>query len=193
MLVIWKAVVGPATEYLLVEPSGQVYGVLARRDVDHAFADVQDRPGTVSHLDILGGPDRTWSGRRAAPPCRSAPAAADMTLVAKRGAAVVYPKDAAQIVAFADVFPGAQMLEAGADSGTLFCWLLAAGCWLLAAGCWLPALLWAVGEQSTLVSYERRPISGRSGLVSRAGTWLGGWLRRCFAVVRGFAVGPVVA
>ena len=28
----------PATEYLLVEPSGQVYGVLARRDVDHAFA-----------------------------------------------------------------------------------------------------------------------------------------------------------
>jgi CBS domain-containing protein len=29
-----------ATEYLLVEPSGQVYGVLARRDVDHAFAGV---------------------------------------------------------------------------------------------------------------------------------------------------------
>jgi Zn-dependent protease len=30
----------PATEYLLVEPSGQVYGVLATRDVDHAFAGV---------------------------------------------------------------------------------------------------------------------------------------------------------
>jgi Zn-dependent protease len=28
----------PATEYLLVEPSGQVFGVLATRDVDHAFA-----------------------------------------------------------------------------------------------------------------------------------------------------------
>jgi Zn-dependent protease/CBS domain-containing protein len=28
----------PATEYLLVEPSGQVYGVLAARDVDRAFA-----------------------------------------------------------------------------------------------------------------------------------------------------------
>jgi Zn-dependent protease/CBS domain-containing protein len=28
----------PATEYLLVEPSGQVYGVLAARDVDLAFA-----------------------------------------------------------------------------------------------------------------------------------------------------------
>ena len=30
----------PATEYLLVEPSGQVYGVLAARDVDDAFAGV---------------------------------------------------------------------------------------------------------------------------------------------------------
>lgn len=28
----------PATEYLLVEPSGQVYGVLATADLDHAFA-----------------------------------------------------------------------------------------------------------------------------------------------------------
>ncbi len=30
----------PATEYLLIESSGQVYGVLARRDVDHALAGV---------------------------------------------------------------------------------------------------------------------------------------------------------
>jgi Zn-dependent protease/CBS domain-containing protein len=30
----------PASEYLLVEPSGQVYGVLAARDVDHAFAGI---------------------------------------------------------------------------------------------------------------------------------------------------------
>ncbi|HZC39084.1 MAG TPA: site-2 protease family protein [Streptosporangiaceae bacterium] len=30
----------PATEYLLVEPSGQVYGVLAATDLDHAFAGV---------------------------------------------------------------------------------------------------------------------------------------------------------
>jgi len=58
----------------------------------------------------------------------------------KRGAAVVYPKDAAQIVAFADVFPGARVLEAGAGSGALSCWLLR-----------------AVGEQGTLVSFERRP------------------------------------
>ncbi len=30
----------PATEYLLVEPSGQVYGVLAAKDIDQAFAGV---------------------------------------------------------------------------------------------------------------------------------------------------------
>jgi CBS domain-containing protein len=30
----------PATEYLLIERSGQVYGVLARRDIDHALAGV---------------------------------------------------------------------------------------------------------------------------------------------------------
>jgi hypothetical protein len=30
----------PASEYLLVESSGQVYGVLAARDLDHVFAGV---------------------------------------------------------------------------------------------------------------------------------------------------------
>jgi Zn-dependent protease len=30
----------PATEYLLIEPSGQIYGVLAATDLDHAFAGV---------------------------------------------------------------------------------------------------------------------------------------------------------
>jgi Zn-dependent protease len=30
----------PATEYLLIEPSGQIYGVLASADLDHAFAGV---------------------------------------------------------------------------------------------------------------------------------------------------------
>jgi tRNA (adenine57-N1/adenine58-N1)-methyltransferase catalytic subunit len=43
-----------------------------------------------------------------------------------RGAAVVYPKDAAQIVAMADVFPGADVIEAGVGSGALTCSLLRA-------------------------------------------------------------------
>ena len=42
------------------------------------------------------------------------PLLADYTLAMKRGATIVYPKDAAQILAYADVFPGARVLEAGA-------------------------------------------------------------------------------
>ena len=56
-----------------------------------------------------------------------------------RGAAVVYPKDAAQIVAMADVFPGARVVEAGAGSGALTC-----------------SLLRAVGPHGLVSSYERR-------------------------------------
>lgn len=56
-----------------------------------------------------------------------------------RGAAVVYPKDAAQIVAFTDIFPGATVIEAGAGSGALTC-----------------SLLRAVGPHGRVVSYERR-------------------------------------
>ncbi|MBE7324448.1 tRNA (adenine-N1)-methyltransferase [Nocardioides sp. Y6] len=56
-----------------------------------------------------------------------------------RGAAVVYPKDAAQIVAMADIFPGATVVEAGAGSGALSC-----------------SLLRAVGPHGQLVSFERR-------------------------------------
>lgn len=56
-----------------------------------------------------------------------------------RGAAVVYPKDAAQIVAMADIFPGAHVVEAGVGSGALTC-----------------SLLRAVGPGGRVSSYERR-------------------------------------
>ena len=56
-----------------------------------------------------------------------------------RGAAVVYPKDAAQIVAQADIYPGARVVEAGVGSGALTC-----------------SLLRAVGPYGTVSSYERR-------------------------------------
>lgn len=56
-----------------------------------------------------------------------------------RGAAVVYPKDAAQIVAMADIFPGAKVVEAGVGSGALTC-----------------SLLRAVGPHGQVLSWERR-------------------------------------
>ena len=43
-----------------------------------------------------------------------------------RGAQVIYPKDAAQIVGFGDIGPGMRVLEAGAGSGALTCSLLRA-------------------------------------------------------------------
>src|SRR5206468_12204761 len=68
------------------------------------------------------------------------PLLADYVLSMPRGAQVVYPKDAAQVVAMGDVFPGARVLEAGAGSGALSCWLLR-----------------AVGPTGEVWSYELRP------------------------------------
>ena len=49
------------------------------------------------------------------------PLLSDYVLSMPRGAAVVYPKDAGQIVHMADIFPGARVVEAGVGSGALTC------------------------------------------------------------------------
>ena len=177
----------PASEYLLVEPSGQVYGVLATADLDHAFAgelrpctaalawpvithprgpfaagdqvqltDPKGRQhrlvlspgktfhthrGALAHDDLIGQPEGSVvTSTGGTPYVALRPLLADYALSMARGAAVVYPKDAAQIVGLADIFPGARVVEAGAGSGALSCWLLR-----------------AVGEAGCLISYERRP------------------------------------
>ena len=96
--------------------------------------------GSLAHDELIGSPEGSVvrsSGGTLYVALR--PLLADFTLAMTRGAAVIYPKDAAQIVAMADIFPGARVLEAGAGSGALSCWLLR-----------------AVGEAGLLVSYERR-------------------------------------
>jgi tRNA (adenine57-N1/adenine58-N1)-methyltransferase len=96
--------------------------------------------GGLSHDDLIGAPEGSVVKSSAGTPYVALrPLLADYTLAMSRGAAVVYPKDAAQIVALADVFPGARVLEAGAGSGALSCWLLR-----------------AAGPDGLLVSYERR-------------------------------------
>jgi tRNA (adenine57-N1/adenine58-N1)-methyltransferase len=67
------------------------------------------------------------------------PLLADFVLSMPRGAAVIYPKDAAQIITMGDICPGATVLEAGAGSGSLSC-----------------ALLRAVGPEGRVISYEVR-------------------------------------
>ena len=96
--------------------------------------------GSIAHDDVIGmeeGSVVRASGGMLYVALR--PLLAEYTVSMSRGAAVVYPKDAAQIVGLADIFPGARVLEAGAGSGALSCWLLR-----------------AVGEDGKLVSYERR-------------------------------------
>jgi tRNA (adenine57-N1/adenine58-N1)-methyltransferase len=96
--------------------------------------------GSIAHDDLIGSPEGSVvKSAGGTPYVALRPLLADFTLSMSRGAAVVYPKDAAQIIAMADMFPGAQVLEAGAGSGALSCWLLR-----------------AVGTEGLLVSYERR-------------------------------------
>jgi len=67
------------------------------------------------------------------------PLLVDYVMSMPRGAQVVYPKDAAQIVHEGDIFPGARVLEAGAGSGALTC-----------------SLLRAVGPDGQVISYDVR-------------------------------------
>jgi tRNA (adenine57-N1/adenine58-N1)-methyltransferase len=97
--------------------------------------------GLVAHDDIIGQPEGivvTSTGGTAYLAFRQL--LADYVLSMPRGATVVYPKDAAQIVQMADIFPGARVVEAGAGSGGLTC-----------------SLLRAVGATGSVSSYEMRP------------------------------------
>lgn len=96
--------------------------------------------GGISHDDIIGQHEGTV--------VRSSGAGdylcfrhlmVDHILSMPRGAAVIYPKDTAQILIEGDIFPGARVLEAGAGSGALSM-----------------ALLRAVGEHGEVISYEIR-------------------------------------
>lgn len=67
------------------------------------------------------------------------PLLSDFVMSMPRGAAIIYPKDSAQIVTMGDIFPGARVVEAGVGSGGLSMYLLR-----------------AIGDRGTLDSFERR-------------------------------------
>ena len=76
--------------------------------------------GVIPHDDLIGKPEGivvTSAGGTDYLALR--PLLSDYVLSMPRGATIVYPKDAAQIVAMADIFPGARVVEAGAGSGAL--------------------------------------------------------------------------
>ena len=96
--------------------------------------------GSIKHDELIGvseGSVVVSSGNMSYLALR--PLLLDFVLSMPRGAAVVYPKDAAAIVGLADVFPGAVVVEAGVGSGALTC-----------------SLLRAVGSSGYVYSFERR-------------------------------------
>jgi tRNA (adenine57-N1/adenine58-N1)-methyltransferase len=96
--------------------------------------------GVLEHDDLIGLPDGSvLTSAGGTPYLALRPLLADYVLSMPRGAQVIYPKDAAQIITMGDIFPGAKVLEAGAGSGALTC-----------------ALLRAVGPGGEVHSYELR-------------------------------------
>ncbi|GAB2514398.1 tRNA (adenine-N1)-methyltransferase [Paramicrobacterium agarici] len=96
--------------------------------------------GMIDHDDIVGRPDGSVITNSAGIDYLALrPLLVDFAMSMPRGAAIIYPKDAAQILAQADIFPGANVVEAGVGSGALSLWLLR-----------------AIGPEGTLTSFERR-------------------------------------
>lgn len=97
--------------------------------------------GDVLHDDIIGKPSGSVIANHNGDEYLALkPLLADYVMAMPRGAAIVYPKDAAQILVEGDIFPGAVVAEAGVGSGTLSSFLLR-----------------AVGEKGQLFSFELRP------------------------------------
>ena len=96
--------------------------------------------GILSHDDIIGLPDGSVvTNNVGVEHLALRPLLNDFVMSMPRGAAIIYPKDAAQILAQADIFPGATVVEAGVGSGALSLWLLR-----------------AIGPAGRLASFERR-------------------------------------
>ncbi len=96
--------------------------------------------GVLSHDLIIGVPDASVVvSSNGIEYLALRPLLTDFVMSMPRGAAIIYPKDAAQILGQADIFPGATVVEAGVGSGALSLWLLR-----------------AVGPAGRLLSFERR-------------------------------------
>lgn len=96
--------------------------------------------GHLEHDDIIGREEGfTLASSAGGEYLIFRPLLAEFVVSMPREAAVIYPKDAAQIVAMADIYPGARVVEAGVGSGALTC-----------------SLLRAVGPLGTVTSFERR-------------------------------------
>jgi tRNA (adenine57-N1/adenine58-N1)-methyltransferase catalytic subunit len=119
----------------LSDPKGRLHTVTLE-----AGKQFHTHRGAIEHDALIGAPEGSVVASTAGTQYLALrPLLTDFVLSMPRGAAVIYPKDAAQIVAMGDIFPGATVLEAGAGSGSLTC-----------------SLLRAVGPTGRVISYEVR-------------------------------------
>ncbi|WP_144877609.1 tRNA (adenine-N1)-methyltransferase [Microbacterium sp. 1.5R] len=119
----------------LTGPKGRLHTVTLRED-----GELHTHHGVLRHRDLIGLPDGSVVANSSGHEYLALrPLLRDFAMSMPRGAAIVYPKDAAQIVMQADVFPGAVVVEAGVGSGALSL-----------------SLLRAIGPAGRLVSFERR-------------------------------------
>ncbi|PMD06254.1 tRNA (adenine-N1)-methyltransferase [Brevibacterium paucivorans] len=119
----------------LTDPKGRLHTIMLQPG--HVF---HTHKGQLFHDDLIGQPEGTVIANTAGVDYQVVrPLYEDFVLSMPRGAAVIYPKDAALIVTLGDIFPGATVVEAGVGSGALTL-----------------ALLRAVGDSGVVHSFERR-------------------------------------
>jgi tRNA (adenine57-N1/adenine58-N1)-methyltransferase len=122
-------------QVLLIDRRGKRHLIFLRKaETFHS-----DR-GWIAHDAIVGQPEGSWVrsslGMRY---LAVRPTLAEYVLEMPRGAQVIYPKDLAMILFWADIYPGSRVLEAGMGSGALTL-----------------ALLRAVGPEGRIITYEQR-------------------------------------
>lgn len=129
----------------LVDKKGRQYALTLK-----AGETFQYSGQTIAHDELIGRADGSLvtlsRGKRM---LALRPTLGEYVLKMPRGAQVIYPKDLAMITIWADIYPGARVFESGTGSGAL-----------------TMALLRAVGERGSVVSYEAREDFARTAMTN---------------------------
>lgn len=119
----------------LTDPKGRHHTIILEPD-----GRFHTHKGYITHADLVGVDDGSVVHTdQGVGYLALRPLLADFVLSMPRGAAIIYPKDASEILFRTDIQPGHTVVEAGVGSGALSLWLLN-----------------ALGPEGTLVSVERR-------------------------------------